>query len=143
MDDKTYWLIWEIGVTTGLRISDILSLKTKQILRQKFYIHEKKSGKRKHVYIRQRILFEFKKYMRDTKKNINQKAFIVSRKNVWRVFKNTAAKLKIEKNIGTHTMRHTFSSNFIKKHSYKSLQKKLNHEKLIDTISYTIENKNL
>ena len=141
LDNKIYWLIWEIGCSVGLRISDILNLSVKQILKKKFYIKEIKMGKKKHVYIRQNILFEFGKHVKENKLNLNDKAFPVSRKNVWYVFKNNASKMGIKKNIGTHTMRHTYAMAYCKKHNLKSLQKKLNHDSIMDTISYTLENK--
>ena len=140
MDDKTYWIIWEIGCSVGLRISDILNLSVKQILRQRFYIKEIKTGKKKHVYIRQAILFEFKKYIKENKLYVNDKAFRVNRKKVWYVFKKNAISAGINKNVGTHTMRHTYAMKYFKNHSIKSLQKKLNHDSIGDTISYTLSN---
>lgn len=140
MDNKVYWLIWEIGCSVGLRISDILNLSVKQILRQKFYIKEIKTGKKKHVYIRQAVLFEFKKYIRENKIPLHNKAFNVDRKNVWYVFKKNADAMGIKKNVGTHTMRHTYAMKYFKNHSIKSLQKKLNHDSIGDTISYTLGN---
>ena len=142
-DNKIYWLIWEIGSSTGLRISDVLNLSTKRILSKSFYIKEIKTKKKKHVYIRQNILFEFVKFARENRLHGNDKAFKISRQTVWKKFKQTAEKCGINKSIGTHTMRHTCAHHNIKKMGLKKLQKKLNHDRITDTYFYTLENEEI
>lgn len=137
------WLIWQIGVSTGLRISDILALKVGQILRKQFYITEIKTKKKKHVYIRQYVVFEFSKYVRKNKLTKKDKAFNISRQTVWRNIKKAAAECGIKKAVGTHSMRHTYAKRNIKKYGLRELQRRMNHERITDTLLYTLGNEEI
>lgn len=137
-------LIWQIGVTTGLRISDILNLKAYQLSKADIRICEKKTGKRKRIYISVAIRKSVKQMI--VKRNIQpyEKVFTVSRQTVWRAFKRASAKAGVKTNVGTHTMRKSYSKAYIDKgHSIYELQKKLNHYKFQDTIGYITDNKTL
>ena len=48
-------LALEVSLYTGLRLSDVLSIKT-QNLKQRFSIQEQKTGKRRHVYLTKELL---------------------------------------------------------------------------------------
>ena len=44
-------LALEVSLATGLRIGDVLALKTQKILKQRFTIKEEKTGKTRNVYL--------------------------------------------------------------------------------------------
>lgn len=137
-------LIWQIGISTGLRISDILNLKAYQLIKSDIRIHEKKTGKRKRIYISVAIRASVKQMI--VKRNIQpyEKVFTVSRQTVWRALKRASVKAGVKTNVGTHTMRKSYSKAYIDKgHSIYELQKKLNHHKFQDTIGYITDNKTL
>ena len=70
--------------------------------------------------------------------------FDVSRQSVWKAFKKAANRAEINTNIGTHTMRKTYSKKYIEKgHNLLELQQRLNHSKIIDTIGYITSNSDL
>lgn len=48
-------LALQVSMATGLRIGDVLRLKTKDIERQRFTVQESKTGKRKRVYLPQKL----------------------------------------------------------------------------------------
>lgn len=137
ISNKDYYYIWRIGVTTGLRVSDILNFDS-GLNTNKPYVHEIKTGKRKRIYLQKDIV----SYINEKKKNLkpNEKIFNISRQIVWRTFKATAQKAGIKKNIGTHTMRRTFAKSYVQKNGIYKLKKALNHECLSDTVFYTIPN---
>lgn len=47
-----------VSATTGLRIDDVLSLKTEQIKKQRFTVTEKKTGKKRRVRLSDELLFK-------------------------------------------------------------------------------------
>lgn len=136
--NKDYFYIWQIGISTGLRVSDILNLRAETITTQKPYIKEIKTGKHRRIYI-QKEVFE---YISKKRKGLKpkEKIFPMTRQAVWKTFKKTANDVGITKNIGTHTMRRTFSKKYMQKNGIYKLKKVLNHECLSDTVFYTISN---
>lgn len=139
-----YRLIWLIGVSTGLRISDILQLKARQCCAAKAYIQERKTGKNRAVYMRKNIRAECGAYAKEHGISANGKMFTVSRVSVWKAFKRAARKEKICRNVGTHTMRKSYSVAYMAKgHNIQDLQKRLNHSHLGDTLGYITTNEQL
>jgi integrase len=110
-------LLIAIGCFTGLRISDILSLRWKQILGvSEFTITEKKTGKRRVVKVNK----GFQKHIKqcydslhitneDEKCFLSRKKMVYSTQRINILFKEIKQKynLKIE-HFSTHTMRKTF-----------------------------------
>lgn len=139
-----YKIIWEIGTTTGIRISDILRLKVRQFKHSDAYITEKKTGKHRRIYLQKRIRAEATKRAERLNLSDNQLMFDRSRQQVWRVFKTAGKRAGINTNIGTHTMRKSYSKAYLKKgHTIRELQDRLNHDKLYDTLGYLTTNKEL
>lgn len=139
-NDKPMDLIWIIGISTGLRISDILKLKYKQLLQKTVRITEQKTRKKRRVYIRQYIRATARIYadMHIINYDIAFKKY--NRKYVYRHFKKAALKCGINKNIGTHSMRKSYAANYITHNSIYELQSRLNHNIISDTINYTLPN---
>ena len=44
-------LVFEVMLATGLRVGDVLNLRTEQVQRQRFTVREAKTGKTRRVYI--------------------------------------------------------------------------------------------
>ena len=139
-----YRLIWLLGVSTGLRISDILTLKARQCCVSKAYIRERKTGKNRAVYIRKSIREQCAAYAARNNIPDNGRMFTISRQAVWKAFKRAARKEHICTNIGTHTMRKSYSKAYIDKgYTVQELQKRLNHSHLGDTLGYLTSNSQL
>ena len=49
--DWYYYHVFRLQYLTALRISDLMGLKTFQVKSKHFYINEKKTGKRREVYL--------------------------------------------------------------------------------------------
>ena len=140
-----FTLVWQLGYDTGLRISDILKLTPKKINRQRPYIKEQKTGKHRRLYIKKETLKAINDYI--DKHNIPQDSpiFNFTRVTMWREIKRAASIAGIELNLGTHTMRKSYSKQYICKrgHTIKELSKRLNHSMINDTIGYITDNKEL
>lgn len=137
-------VIWIIGLSTGLRISDILRLKPQDFARDRFYIREQKTGKLRRVYVRKKV----RKVVRDfaTSRSISDSDYLfkASRQAVWCGFKRAAHRAEINKNVGTHSMRKSYSLAHIRKgYDISDLQSRLNHSRLGDTIGYITSNEAL
>lgn len=117
------YLMFEIGIYIGIRISDILNIKVKDIKsKDNLKLREKKTGKEKLMPIPGHLKKEIEKYIEDSKLNDNEYLFKSRKKKIkpitrvqaYNILKNIAKKYKLE-NIGTHTLRKTFGYHFYKK----------------------------
>lgn len=118
MNEK-YYVMFRIGVTSGLRISDILNLKVKDIKKEYIDIVEKKTDKTKTFKLQSKT----KKLCMDfiEANNLKDNDYIIysnkrdsegntkpiSRQQAHHVLNLAADKLGIE-DVGTHTLRKTF-----------------------------------
>lgn len=141
-----YELLVHFGVATGLRISDILTLKVKTVLegaeRGVFSVCEKKTGKHRLVtldavtgaLVRSHVaLFD----LRDTDYMIfsrqTQKDRPLSRQQAWRIMR------RVEAGLGTHSLRKTFAKAFYERTGdVEALQKALNHKYIDTTYGYLL-----
>lgn len=107
------YMMFIIGINTGLRISDILNLKISDV-RDKTHITiaEKKTKKNKRFMINTMLKADIDKYI--TTMNDNDWLFpsrkgdkAISRVQAYRILNKVAEKLGVEE-IGTHTLRKTF-----------------------------------
>lgn len=108
------YMMFVIGINTGLRISDILNLKVSDVKdKSHIVIVEKKTDKTKRFLINPMLKNEIDRYIEtmsdheylfQSRKGTNQP---ISRVQAYRVLNGVANKLGIE-DIGTHTLRKTF-----------------------------------
>lgn len=108
------FLMFVIGINTGLRISDILVLKVSDIKdKTHLIVTEKKTKKTKRSFINPMLKVEIDKYI--TGMNDDEYLFQsrkgdnapISRVQAYRILNNAASKCGVEE-IGTHTLRKTF-----------------------------------
>ncbi len=133
-------LIFEIGLTTGLRISDIVALEKDILQIKEPTIREKKTGKSKRIYINKKLKAKLLEYSKNNKKYIfetNSGSGHITRQAVHKAFKKASKKASIKKNISTHTMRKTYAIRMLRKNKgLKYVKNKLNHNALADTLLY-------
>lgn len=116
-DNYKMSLLISLGCFTGLRISDILSLRWNQILNiQEFTITEHKTGKQRII----RINMQLQQHIRDCYAHINpvginapilvsQKGTVYSIQRINIILKEIKAKYKLSvKNFSCHSLRKTF-----------------------------------
>ncbi len=145
---KRNQLIWAIGTNTGLRISDILGLNVENV-RNKQYVEiiEKKTKKYKRFPLNNKLQKLIKEYLVERDKTysittdeplfVGKKHCRLDRSQVYRFINDVCKELRININVGTHTMRKTFGY-----HHYKQctdvalLQKIFNHSSPSITMRY-------
>ena len=118
------YLLFVTGINTGLRISDIRTLKVSDVLNEDrksnthVTITEKKTGKLKKFKINDSLSREFMDYTKNMKMNdylfysrkgINKP---ITRVQAYRILNTVARKIGLEE-IGTHTLRKTFRLSFL------------------------------
>ena len=111
------YILFNLGIYSGLRISDILKLKVKDIRNQThFILRETKTGKAKRLKIQPTFKIEMDQYIKGkpdseylfkSKKSTNS----IDRVQAYRILSDAAKQLGIPE-IGTHSLRKTFGYHF-------------------------------
>ena len=120
------WLLFTLGINSGLRVSDLLKLKVGDVQNEKGKINEyitvkeQKTKKAKRFPINktsQKAIKEYlasREYDSDTylfesrKRDSNGNSKPISRIQAYEIINSAARRVGIEDPIGTHTMRKTF-----------------------------------
>ncbi|MBU5677552.1 site-specific integrase [Alkaliphilus sp. MSJ-5] len=137
------YILFIVGINTGLRISDILNLKVYDVRdRSHIAIKEKKTGKEKRFLINSQLRKDIEKFI----SGMNNEEYIfqsrkgknrpISRVQAYRILNQAAVKVGI-KEVGTHTLRKTFG--YWHYHIYKDvaiLQDIFNHSAPSITLRY-------
>lgn len=140
-------LIFKIGVTSALRVSDVLNLKVVEAKQLKFKIKEQKTQKYRNVNLIP-IKDELEAYIatlpkdqiylfKSTKRGADGVERPMTKQSVHRIFSKAADWIG-RNDVGTHTMRKTFGYHFYKNNPDKlaQLQMILNHGNVEMTLRY-------
>lgn len=142
------YVMFMIGLNTGLRISDILKLKVSDVQGKEYITTtEIKTGKKKKVIISlplKRILglhIENKgsnEYLiMSQKKTKSGMEKPITREAAYMIIRDAAKEIGFTGNVGTHTMRKTFGYHYYKKYkNLARLQKIFNHRDQQITLVY-------
>jgi len=139
------WLLFTLGINSGLRISDLLQLKVSNVYRQnRIRILEIKTGKEKDFPLSETCVKAVKEYLAETNLPVASTLFpsrkggqVISRVQAYRIINAAARTVGITDPIGTHTMRKTFGY-----HAYQTgidisrIQKLLNHSAPSVSLAY-------
>lgn len=143
------WLLFTLGINSGLRISDLLRLTVEDVKdKGRITLREHKTGKSKDFPLSDTCKKAVKEYLKETgltdgilfpsrKKSGTKGTGAISRQQAYDIISNAAKEVGIKESIGTHTLRKTFGY-----HAYKSgvgievIQKLLNHSAPSVTLRY-------
>lgn len=137
------YLLFMVGVNTGLRISDILKLKVSDVRgKTHITIKEQKTGKTKKALITQQLrqdldnftaLMGSEEYLFQSRNGNNQP---ITRVQAYRILTQAAANVGLEE-IGTHTLRKTFGYHHYQQNKDVALLQELfNHSAPSVTLRY-------
>lgn len=138
------YLLFVLGINSGLRISDLLTLTVEEVHNQeRIRIREQKTGKMKDFPLSETCKKAIQEYLNATgiatgalfrgRKGSNP----ITRVQAYRILSEAAKAIGITESIGTHTLRKTFGY-----HAYMNgtdvtrIQKLLNHSAPSVTLSY-------
>lgn len=119
------WALWTIGVSLGLRISDLLNLKFHNFLtennafRDRLRIIEKKTAKLNNCLITESVKNAITKYLDSIKWDFTQDDYLfkshktknkMNEEQGWRIISDAGKALGLPVHIGSHTMRKSFAN---------------------------------
>lgn len=144
-----YGLIFKVGINTGLRIGDILSLKFSDIFnenrqfREHLTISEQKTGKAKKIKLNETLRKCLSKYVKEQNLYFSdylffsQKGGHIGRIQVYKIMKESASALGID-NFGTHSLRKTWGywTYKISKYNIGLIMDTFNHSSVAITLRY-------
>ncbi|QQE81076.1 site-specific integrase [Alicyclobacillus sp. SO9] len=145
------YCLFVLGINSGLRISDLLSLHVRDVLddegevKSRIQLRERKTGKRKDFPVSMNAKRAIVEYLRERPECQPQEPLFLSRKlggsicrqHAWTILNQAAKSAGIDEQIGTHTLRKTFGHQ-----AYKAgvditrIQKLLNHSSPFVTLAY-------
>ncbi|SDM32059.1 Phage integrase family protein [Halarsenatibacter silvermanii] len=139
------YLLFVVGINTGLRISDMLKLKVEDVKNKThIYISEGKTGKSKKFFINLNLREDIDMYIKNMKeeehlfqsRNGNNKP--LSRSQVYRILNKAADNIDLDiENFGCHSLRKTFGYHHYQKYKDVALlQDIFNHSSPSVTLVY-------
>jgi integrase len=145
------YLLFILGINTGLRISDLLNLKVSDV-KDKYHIiiKEQKTGKEKKFMLSDQMRLEIERYIEhkgageylfNSKRN---RSASIDRIMAYRILNEAAVATGLETKIGTHTLRKTFGFHlYQQKKDVALLQYLFNHSSPSVTLRYIGINQNV
>jgi site-specific recombinase XerD len=140
------YLIFVLGINSGLRISDLLKLTVEDVATGSVTIREQKTGKTKQFALSDTCILAIKKYLESTgltegllfaSKYTGNTGKPVTREYVWTALNKAADYVGIKENIGTHTMRKSFGFWALRNGvDIAYIMQALNHSSLAQTKKY-------
>lgn len=130
-----------VSLLTGLRIGDVLNIRSRDLLKDRFTITEEKTLKRRTIRIPNKL--------RDELQGIAGKIYVFenrlsarkhrTRQAVYKDIKRAARAFRIKSNISCHTARKIYAvSEYKKDFSVERVKKLLNHSSEAVTMLYAI-----
>lgn len=142
-DNPRNYIMIITGLYTGLRISDILKLKVKDVKdKDTIYLKEKKTSKRNIIAINKFLLKEYKWYCND----LNEEEYLIkspegvnkpiTRVQAYNIIKEVGEDFNIQ-NLGTHSLRKTYGFHYYKQtKDIGTLMRMFNHSTPAITLKY-------
>ena len=137
-------LVMRVALHTGLRIGDILSIKTDR-LAPRFWVTESKTRKRRQVGLPEPLLSDIKKQAGEVwafPGRMPGKAR--TRQTVWKDVKRAAHAMRLPQNIGPHSARKVFAVELLQKYGdIERVRRALNHSSQAVTLIYALADRQL
>ena len=160
--NKKDWLLWMLGVSLGLRASDTVLLKLKNLknpdgtYREKIITHEKKTGKLQNCLITDSVKYAVDKYLETCKRSVGYDDYLfaskktkdgvkvpIEPKSFWKTMRDTGRALDLPIHVGSHTMRKSFANisvcvdrSTVDMNDIEKVRGLLNHSSLSTTMRY-------
>jgi len=132
-------LVCEVCAHTGLRVGDVVSLRTDQLSRQ-FWVKESKTGKRRRVNLTDDLL---KRLMAQAGRIFVFEGRVGpgrhrTRQAVWHDVKRASRAFRLPQNVGVHSLRKVYAVEKLKnvKGDVSKVQRALNHSDVATTMVY-------
>lgn len=121
-----------ISADTGLRVSDVLSIRCGD-LQSTMKVRERKTGKQRTVHLKPATLKACKAFAAHGE----DKLISVNRSTIYRQIKKAAADLGYD-HVSMHSIRKLYARNFCKAHGLAATQREMQHDYLSTTMLYVL-----
>lgn len=130
--------ILETFFSTGLRISELISLPRESIEKKEEISVRGKGGKIRVVFLSSRARETIAKYLKKDVENVTDKLFPVTPRLIQRMIRRYAIKAGIAKKVSPHVLRHAFATDLLQNGAdLRSVQAMLGHANISTTQIYT------
>ncbi|AHF07078.1 site-specific integrase [Desulfitobacterium metallireducens] len=142
------YVLFTLGINSGLRVSDLLQLKVADVIdekgriRDRITIREKKTGKTKTFPFSDTVIKALREYV----PNLSTGSALfpsrkgrtpITRQQAYRILNDAAKVIGVKDKIGTHTLRKTFAYHaYISGVDVTRIQALLNHSSPRETLRY-------
>ena len=135
----------EVLYATGIRVSELISIRLEDIDFEMGYIHCTSGEKHRIIPLHEEAIEALRLYLihfREQLKNnryifVNQNLGKISRQGFWKIMKDYAKKANINKDITPSTLRHSFAAHLLQNGAdLKSIQEMLGHSDISTTHIY-------
>lgn len=136
-------LVCRVMLHTGLRVGDVLSLKTKD-LAPRMWVRESKTGKKKQIGFPKDLLAALRaqagrQWVFEGRKGPDTHR---TRQAVWHDVKRASKAFRLPQNVGTHSMRKVYAVELLDRYGdIERVRKALNHDNVITTSIYAMADK--
>lgn len=134
-------LVCRVCVNTGLRVSDVLALRTDQLAHQ-FWITEQKTGKPRRVNLTRGLLWELQQQAGETwvfpsPKDPRRHR---TRQAVWTDVKRASKAFRLPQNVSPHSFRKVYAVRLLErcKGNTERVKRALNHSDMATTMIYVM-----
>lgn len=139
----------EILYATGIRVTELVSLRIEDVNLNSGYIRVKKKNSERHIPLGNRSLKCLKEYIEKVRPLlirteeektlfINTNGQKMTRQGYWKILKQYKEQAKIDKDITPHTIRHSFAVHMLEEGvELKTVQELLGHTDVASTMMYT------
>lgn len=121
-----------ISADTGLRVSDVLSIRCGDLQRT-MKVRERKTGKQRTVHLKPATLKACKAFAAHGE----DKLLPVNRSTIYRQITKAAAELGYD-HVSMHSIRKLYARNFCKAHGLAETQREMQHDYLSTTMLYVL-----
>lgn len=137
-------LIMRTALHTGLRVGDVLAIKTDQ-LKPRFWVTESKTRKRRQVGLPEPLLSDIKKQAGgEWAFESPRTGRPQTRQAVWKDVKRAAHALRLPQNIGPHSARKVYAVELLSKYGdIDRVRRALNHSSEAITLVYALADRQL
>jgi integrase len=138
-------LVLRVCLHTGLRVGDVLSIKTSQ-LAPRLWLTEAKTGKRKQIGFPADLLRDLRAqagevWVFESRCNPQQHR---SRQAVWADVKRAAKAFRLPQNVAPHSFRKVYAAQLLDKYGdIEKVRRALNHGSQATTLIYALADKQL
>lgn len=132
-------LVCEVMLHTGLRVGDVLGLRTEQ-LQPRLWVRESKTGKRKQIGLPRDLLQRIKAQAGPEWAFPGRKPGTPrTRQAVWADVKRAAKAFRLPQNAGTHSMRKVYAVELLERYGdIERVRRALNHDRVATTLIYAM-----